>query len=133
MKHCLEQALERVEWMLRLEQSPFSLNTHYLADYRSKFIAHYKGAREMYQQDNLMRAIENHKANSSSPVPPTQATGNRNSLVVQQPTGIAKVLAGLSEIGIVGIKAEDLPKLLPPDPMEPALGIMADVRAYFQG
>jgi len=127
MKHCLEQALERVGWLLRLEQSPFSLNTHYLADYRSKFIAHYKSAREKYEQADLMRTIKNHKTI------PTQPTGNRSSPASQQPTGIARVLASLSEIGIVGVKAEDLPKLLPPDRMEPALGIMADVRAYFQG
>ena len=50
-----------------------------------------------------------------------------------EPTGIAKVLAGLAEIGMTGVKAEDLPKLLPPDRMAPALEIMADVRAYFQG
>ena len=45
----------------------------------------------------------------------------------------AKVLAGLVELGISGVKAADLPKLLPSDPMEPALHIMATVRAYFQG
>lgn len=50
-----------------------------------------------------------------------------------QPSGIAKVLAGLAEIGMTGVKAEDLPKLLPPDRMAPALEIMADVRGYFQG
>ena len=32
-----------------------------------------------------------------------------------------------------GIKAEELPRLFPSDSMEPALMIMADVRAYFQG
>ena len=50
-----------------------------------------------------------------------------------EPTGIAKVLAGLAEIGMMGVKADDLPKLLPPDRMAPALEIMADVQAYFQG
>ena len=133
MKHCLEQALERVGWLLRLEQSPFSLNTHYLADYRSKFFAHYKAARERYEQADLMRTIEKHKISSSVSVRPSQTTSKSSSSGVQQPTGIAKVLAGLSEIGIVGIKAEDLPKLLPPDRTEPALGIMADICAYFQG
>jgi hypothetical protein len=48
-------------------------------------------------------------------------------------TGMAKILAGLAELGVVGVKPEDIPKLLPPDQMEPALVIMADVRAYFQG
>ena len=42
-------------------------------------------------------------------------------------------MAGLAEIGISGIKAEELPRLLPSDSMEPALVIMAEVRAYFQG
>ena len=71
-------------------------------------------------------------------VPPSPggfSFGRSGSPKQQQPpvTGISKVLAGLAEIGMSGIKAEDLPKLLPPDRMEPALTIMADVRAYFQG
>ena len=48
-------------------------------------------------------------------------------------TGMAKVLVGLTELGVVGVKPEFIPKLLPPDRMEPALVIMADVRAHFQG
>jgi hypothetical protein len=52
----------------------------------------------------------------------------------QQPLkGIAQVLSGLAAIGLNGIIADDLVKLLPPDRMDPALSIMADVRAYFQG
>ena len=43
------------------------------------------------------------------------------------------MLAGLVEIGFVGVKPETLTKLIEPDGMEPALAIMADVRAYFQG
>ena len=50
-----------------------------------------------------------------------------------QSTGIAKIMAGLAEVGVSGIKPEDLPRLFPSDSMEPALLIMADVRAYFQG
>jgi len=128
MKGCQEKAEERINWLLELEKSPFSLNTHYLSDYRAKFLAHYRGARERYDNTEFTQFIKNHKENS----PPS--TGHRKlSGPVPQLTGIAKVLSSLAEIGIVGVKAEDLPKLLPPDPMEPALGIMADVRAYFQG
>jgi hypothetical protein len=43
------------------------------------------------------------------------------------------VLSNLVKLGFTGLKAEDLAKLLAPDEMEPALNIMADVRAYFQG
>jgi len=46
---------------------------------------------------------------------------------------ITRVLSGLAEMGFQGLTASDLVKLLPPDEMEPALIIMADVRAYFQG
>jgi hypothetical protein len=47
--------------------------------------------------------------------------------------GIDKVITGLAEVGIISVVPGDIPKLLPPDPFEPALDIMADVRAYFQG
>ena len=130
MKRCREQAENRVEWLLNLESSPFSLNTHYLSDYRAKFLAYYKAAREKYEKSDLMRSIEEYK---QSPTSQTFSFRNTSGAASQQPTGIAKVLAALSEIGLWGIKAEDLANLLPPDSMAPALGIMADVRAYFQG
>ena len=56
-----------------------------------------------------------------------------DSMEPTEPTGVRKVLAGLREMGLTQVKAEDIAKLLPPDKMEPALHIMSDVRAYFQG
>ena len=50
-----------------------------------------------------------------------------------QISGMTKIMAGLAEIGMSGITPEQLPRLLPSDRMGPALVIMADVRAYFQG
>jgi hypothetical protein len=117
MKRCLEKAEERINWLIDLEMSPFSLSTQYLSNYRSKFLAHYKSAREKYETPDLIKLLKNYDPNTSP-------------LAL---SGIAKALAALSEIGLTGIKAEDLPNLLPPDRMAPALGIMADVRAYFQG
>lgn len=104
---------------------PFSLNTHYFADYKDKFLAHYKGTREKYERGALIDVIDkcNKKPRKSS----------KTDWHDSEPTGIDKVLAGLAEMGMSGVKPEDLPKLLPPDRMEPALLIMADVRAYFQG
>ncbi|KAF8959975.1 P-loop containing nucleoside triphosphate hydrolase protein [Flammula alnicola] len=130
MKRCLDRAEERIEWLLQLEDLPFSLNTHYLADYKSKFLSHYRGAREKYERADLIHAIQQYQKPSASTSNATISA--RANSVPSQPTGIAKVLAGLAEIGMTGVKAEDLPKLLPPDRMEPALIIMADVRAYFQ-
>ena len=132
MKRCQEQAESRVEWLLQLESSPFSLNTHYLSDYKAKFLAYYKAAREKYETSDLIKHIDNH--NSSTVNLGVQQLASRSSVPpVTQLTGIAKVLSGLSEIGLTGIKAEDLANLLPTDRMAPALEIMAEVRAYFQG
>lgn len=126
--------MERIDWLLALEDQPFTLNDHYLADYKSKFLSYYKGARQKDQNQALLRTIENF-GRSSAPRPlhaglvGESVSETRN----PPPTGIAKVLTGLAEIGMIGIKPEDVPKLLPQDAMEPALIIMADVRAYFQG
>lgn len=79
--------------------------------------------------------------NNPKPVVSSASSYNSNRLyapavveaVPTGPTGVGKVLAGLREMGLTQVKAEDIPKLLPPDMMEPALHIMSDVRAYFQG
>jgi hypothetical protein len=117
----MERAEERIAWLLALEDRPFSLNTHYLADYQDKFLAYYKGARERDRNAELTSAIQSYTPSAS------------NTFGASSPSGIAKVLTGLVEIGMHNVKPEDLAKLIPPDAMEPALRIMADVRAYFQG
>lgn len=126
VNECLQRAEERIEWLLKLEDRPFSLNTHYLADYKDKFYSYYKGARERDEKSDLVKLINNY-CSSSNTVESAPSFGK------QAPTGLAKVLTGLAEMGLAGIKPEDIPKLLPPDRMEPAIHIMSDVRAYFQG
>ncbi|KAF8805211.1 hypothetical protein BYT27DRAFT_7258317 [Phlegmacium glaucopus] len=121
IKYCLERTEERISWLLELEDWPFSLNTHYLSDYKDKFLAYYKGSREKYEKSDTIDAIQTYNTSPSG-------AGSPSSRV----TGIAKVLAGLAEIGMPGIKPEQLARLFPSDSMEPALSIMADVRAYFQ-
>ncbi|KAF8991460.1 P-loop containing nucleoside triphosphate hydrolase protein [Cyathus striatus] len=122
---CLDRAESQIRWLHAVENRPFSLNDHYLSDYKQKFLTHFKGARD--RQANAT-AIDNINGYSPSP---TSATGKNMSQPQQY--GISKVLTGLAEMGITGIQAEDLARLLPSDKMEPALVIMADVRAYFQG
>ena len=92
-------------------------------------MAYYKAAREEYEKSDLIKHIDNYNSSASS------SNGGRSYSTASgtQLTGIAKVLSGLSEIGLSGIKADDLGNLLPPDRMAPALEIMAEVRAYFQG
>ncbi|THU85106.1 hypothetical protein K435DRAFT_764484 [Dendrothele bispora CBS 962.96] len=117
LKNRLEAAQSRIDWLFELELRPFTLNTHYMADYREKFMAHYKGARHEHSNNALMQQINSYNA-------PTETWS-------QEQTPLSKVLSGLVQVGIYGVEATDLPKLLY-DPMEPALVIMADVRAYFQ-
>ncbi|KIL62474.1 hypothetical protein M378DRAFT_199179 [Amanita muscaria Koide BX008] len=126
IKKCWERTEERILWLLELEESPSTLNAHYLLDYRNKFLAHYKAARAKRRYHGFK------KYSHTAPVHPPTTQGNKRNAFVESPvTGSAKVIEGLLEMGITGIKPEDIPNLLP-DPMEPALVIMAEVRAYFQ-
>ncbi|KAG5730381.1 Interferon-induced GTP-binding protein Mx [Termitomyces sp. T112] len=127
LNKCMERAEERIDWLMKLEDRPFSLNTHYLADYKDKFLAHYRTAREKDRNPQLMAAIEQYNPLSNSSV-----SHPNSGLPPPAPTGIAKVLSGLVEMGILGVRFEALAKLIESDGMEPALVIMADVRAYFQ-
>ncbi|KAF8839962.1 hypothetical protein BDN67DRAFT_1011889, partial [Paxillus ammoniavirescens] len=112
---------ERIEWLLALEQSPTTLNTHYYSDYKDKFLAYYKGCRE---NTDLASRIKKFRTGNKS-------MSGFQGMVESRLDPITQILASLSEIGIT-VKAEDLPRLLPSDPMEAALNIMASVRAYFQ-
>lgn len=109
IQDCMSATQRMITWLLSVEERPFSLNTHYLADYREKFLAFYKNERQRYSQSGA--------SSSSQP----------------NPESVNEALAALAKLGLTGIKQEDLWKLHRSDQMEPALAIMADVRAYFQG
>jgi hypothetical protein len=126
MNQRAEAAQALIVKLIALEaDGPLTLNEHYLADYKAKFLSHFKGAREQAQNPVLARTIAAFRPDAA---PPVDEYGGRLPL-----TGIAQVLSGLAGIGLNGVTADDLVKLLPPDRMDPALNIMADVRAYFQG
>ncbi|XP_006461433.1 hypothetical protein AGABI2DRAFT_185678 [Agaricus bisporus var. bisporus H97] len=112
--------------LLDLEDKAFSLNTHYLSDYKSKFLAYYRGARRKNNHGGIMDSIKAYTP-PASPSPTISSKQAPSSLY-----GVSKVLSGLTEMGFNGIHANDLAKLLRTDNMEPAIEIMADVRAYFQ-
>lgn len=130
----LDRAVKRtrikIESLLSLEQVPMTLNTHYFSDYKDKFLAHYRASRNdsdllsKLKQAKTTPHLQSSPCFSRAPGPSAQ----------QDPyqSVVNKVLSGLNEIGI-SVKATELAKLLPLDPMEPALNIMANVRAYFQG
>jgi len=113
LKQCYDKTLSYIDWLLRLEQSPFTLNGHYFSDYKDKFLSHYRGSRQKGQNGELMGVLE------------ASAKGHAND-------SISRLMGGLSELGLSGTTPMDIPKLLPSDRYEPALQIMAGVRAYFQ-
>jgi len=89
------------------------MNEHYFMEYRSKFLAHYKEAR-LKTKSQFIRNLE-----------------NRDDGDMMQAMNDA--MSSLTRMGLEAANASLLANLLPSDPMEPAIGIMADVRAYFQG
>lgn len=122
LKSCFARTEQRINWLVDLEDTPFSLNTHYLSDYKSKFLTFYRGVRNKGNYKDIMGHIDAYIPSSSN--------SHKNA---SSPYGISKVMSGLAEIGLIGVQARDLAKLFKIDDMEPALEIMADVRAYFQG
>ncbi|KAH9915501.1 P-loop containing nucleoside triphosphate hydrolase protein [Fomitopsis serialis] len=120
IKERCAETIKKVLWLLELEQQPCTLNGHYYSDYRDKFVSHYRAHRSSSGSGSLLTKLGEYPGTNSA---------NRQT---EFQKNTAQVLSGLSAIGISGVKATDLPKLLPSDPYEPALNIMACVRAYFQ-
>jgi hypothetical protein len=123
LKKCGDRTKEKINWLMEVEKRPYTLNTHYYSDYKDKFLSFYRASRQMGDNSQFMKNSQGYKPhvpNSYNPATPFQ-------------TGMAQILSALPQVGITGTQAVDLAKLFPVDPMEPALNIMAGVRAYFQG
>ncbi|EEB89482.1 hypothetical protein MPER_12412 [Moniliophthora perniciosa FA553] len=105
-----DDADNHISWLVNLEGRPYTSNTHYFCDYRDKFLGHYKGQRQRAKNPGLMHQC---LVNGTGPA-------------------MQNVISALAAIGVQA-KPEDIQRLLPPDDMEPALKIMAEFRAYFQG
>jgi hypothetical protein len=114
IQRCADTAEQQIGFLLTEEHEPFTLNTHYYTDYRSKFLGHYKRDRLMssHATNRVMRNLD------------PDTTGMESTL--------DDAIVSLTRLGLRSVDASSLAALLPPDPMEPAIGIMADVRAYFQ-
>ncbi|EKM81339.1 hypothetical protein AGABI1DRAFT_106074 [Agaricus bisporus var. burnettii JB137-S8] len=130
---CLEAAKKKVVWLLKIEGEPFTVNNHYLADYKEKFLVYYRRAR----QDAKRKIPDSVPFKFLSPKR-AKTSGNGGNIFAMPSAAtdstdpIKEALTALSRAGYPGLTEEDLPKLLGQDAMEPALEIMATVRAYFQ-
>lgn len=134
LKKCGEETRYSISWLLELEKRPRTLNDHYYTDYRDKFLAHYKGCRYASTHGSLIANLESYESGSRSSNAASHSSGysSKRSTIPDFSDSVTSILTGLQEIGLPA-EATDLPKLLPSDPYEPALHIMATVRAYFQG
>ena len=110
VQKCADAASKHIDSLIEEEKEPFTMNTHYYMEYRSKFLAHYKDAR-LKAKSNFRRNLEDSSMSQA----------------------LNDALCSLTRLGLEAANASSLANLLPPDPEEPAIGIMADVRAYFQG
>ena len=113
VQKCADAAAHHIDLLLEDENEPFTMNTHYYAEYRSKFLNHYKSDRSR-SKSSFIRNLED----------------NNNSGITD---AINETISSLARLGLHSVDASSLATLLPPDPMEPAIEIMANVRAYFQG
>lgn len=123
IKECGDRTKDRIKWLMDVERRAFTLNTRYYSDYKDKFLSYYRACRETDDDTSqLIKNLQTYRPPAASRLPSTDYQD-----------GMARVLSGLPQVGFSGVKTVDLAKLLPSDPMDSALGIMAGVRAYFQG
>ena len=113
IQRCADAAARHIDSLLEDENEPFTMNNHYYAEYRSNFLNHYKSDR-LRTKSSFIRNLED---------------GNSSGMM----DAVNETMSSLAKLGLHSANASSLASLLPPDPMEPAIEIMADVRAYFQG
>lgn len=112
LQKCADAAVQHIDSLLEDEIEPFTMNNHYYSEYRSKFLNHYKSDR-LRSKSSFIRNLEDTSGDSLGAINDT--------------------ISSLAKLGLHSVNASSLATLLPADPMEPAIEIMADVRAYFQG
>ncbi|KAG8829739.1 hypothetical protein FRC17_006131, partial [Serendipita sp. 399] len=112
---CSARAKQKIKECIALErEEPFTINEHYLQDYKTKYMHRYKAARQQHvaQEGPLQQLMSGGMDNSES---------------------LRNALFHLSELGLGDLNAQKLLRLLPQDPADAMIEIMAEVRAYYQG
>lgn len=122
------RTIQRLYNLFNVEGLPFTLNHTYLKEYKDKFLQHYKEIRRRSRgQDLVVRRL----AGTGSPEPELDGTTQQGAHEGHS-KDLTTLVETLQKLGLPCTPA-DLHRLLPEDECEPALDIMASVRAYFQG
>jgi hypothetical protein len=108
LEDLFKQTSKRLDDLLLLESSPFSLNRHYL-------------------QDSSIKALSALKKERAAAM-----NGSTASMDRADDEDVREVLSGLVGIGYVGVTEQDLPKLKPADEWLPEMEVMAETTAYWK-
>jgi len=110
---CADAAARHIDSLLEEEKEPFTMNEHYFMEYHSKFLAYYREAR-LSATSQFIRNLERRDDGDMM-------------------AALNEAICSLTRMGLERADASLFANLLPSDPNDPAIEIMADVRAYFQG
>ena len=113
IEKCADAAAQHIDSLLEEEKEPFTMNEHYFMELHSKFLAYYREAR-LRDKSQFIRNLENKDDGDVM-------------------AAVSETVCSLTRIGLEQADVSLFANLLPADPMDPAIEIMADVRAYFQG
>lgn len=123
---------------LDLEKNPFfTQNEHYQDATRDRWLWHYRDVR-VNSHRYLVRPLTPYEGEvhvpmvSWTPPRPSRAVYPSQERAVESETEEDRALRSLARLGYKNLKLEDLKRLHPPDMFQDELGVMADVRAYFQ-
>lgn len=105
---------KKIESICRGEDRPCTQNEDYFFHCRSELLVKYKAT---YRRSKGHGSIFGFTSESPR----------------DQQRLVNEAVAALARLGLHGLKAEDLVKLFPESRMDPALEIMSEARAYFQG
>ncbi|KIO31592.1 hypothetical protein M407DRAFT_19341 [Tulasnella calospora MUT 4182] len=119
---CAQATTKKIEGLFQSECSPYTQNDEFFIAYKTKMLTRYKIIhQELEGKSTLVTGLKGYDPNNSYSV------NNNHS----QWTYLNQAIAYLQNFGMT-VKAEDFIALLPQHDMNPALDIMAEVRAYFQ-
>lgn len=111
------KTLDRIQWMLELENPPFTNNDHYFSSYRDKYLVKYKKARV----SNIVQLVQATEVDM-----PLQAPKGGHA----DPEDISELQGLLARLGYPSDE-HALARLHGPDKYEEELIVMAETSAYF--
>lgn len=122
----IRDASEKMDAITTLDLEPFTQNYHYFQALCDKFTFHYRKMRRKSSSSDIK-----YRPVLSSTVPATRNQETQYNYYTEQEY-FAKCREHLNNFGIIVNKVDDLLPLLPSDPYDEELKIMAAVHAYFK-